>query len=56
MTVREFVQSSLKNKEEFGVKGYNLQRTNALDKPLRAIILPTGRDNKPGGEKPTYID
>ena len=24
MTVREFVQSSLKNKEEFGVKGYNL--------------------------------
>ena len=31
MTVREYVKSSMKNKEEYGVTGYHIPKTNALD-------------------------
>ena len=48
MTVRDYVQSTLKNREEIGIPGYHLQRTTALDKPYQAVILP--------GKKRTYID
>ena len=48
MTVKEFVQSSLKQKEEFGIAGYNLVKTTALDKPYKAIVL--------GAPKKTFVD
>ena len=48
MTVKEYIGFGVRGIDEFGVKGYFLQKTNALDKPKAAKIW--------GGVKKTYVD
>ena len=48
MSAKEFVVRNSCRKAEFGIEGYHLVKTNALDKPQVSKIV--------SGKKTTYID